>query len=179
MKLQSWEEMPVKKTEYAIAGIRTYVYCSASDATSQLNSLPVAILFMLHGRGGSHERMERVVDRLLDAQEAQPERMKRELIVVAFVRDLCQDLTAIFSYSRLPGSQKPWRASRRSSWEPGVGSGEYQEAQPPTCVRPALFYLRLIDLLCYDRIDMYAIQSSFNDIRLQPLRLMGSLSRDG
>lgn len=81
--------MPFKKTQYAIAGIRTYIYCSASDATSRLNSLPVAILFVLHGRNGSHERMEQVAEKLLDAQEAQPGQAKRELILVAFVGDLC------------------------------------------------------------------------------------------
>jgi len=82
--------MPFKKTEYAIAGVRTYVYCSAPDATSRLNSLPVAILFLLHGRNGSYERMEQVADKFLDAQEAQPEQAKRELVLVAFVGDLCQ-----------------------------------------------------------------------------------------
>jgi len=76
--------MPIKKTEYAISGIRTYVYCSASDATPRLNSLPVAILFVLHGRGGSYERMEQLIERLLGVQEAQQEQAKRELIVVAF-----------------------------------------------------------------------------------------------
>lgn len=81
--------MPTKKTEYSIAGIRTHVYCSASDATPRLNSLPVAILFVLHGRNGSYERMEQIADRLLGVQDAQPEQAKHELIVVAFVGDLC------------------------------------------------------------------------------------------
>jgi len=103
--------MPTKKTEYAIAGIRTYVYCSASDATLRLNSLPVAILFVLHGRNGNHKRMEQVVDRLLSVQEAQPEQAKRELILVAFVGDLCQKFTT--SINSLPGSQKPWRTPCR------------------------------------------------------------------
>jgi len=112
--------MPIKKTEYAIAGIRTYVYSSASGATSRLNSLPVAILFVLHGRGGNHERMEQVADRLLDVQEAQLEQAKRELILVAFVGNLCQGFTT--AINRLPGPQKPWKSSCRSCWEFSVGS---------------------------------------------------------
>jgi hypothetical protein len=111
--------MPTKKTEYAIAGIRTYVYCSASDATPRLNSLPVAILFVLHGRNGSYGHMERVVDRLLGVQEAQPEQAKRELIVVAFVGDLSVKSLPP-QLIALPGSQKPWRAPCRSCWEFGV-----------------------------------------------------------
>jgi hypothetical protein len=109
--------MPVEKTEYAIAGIRTHVYCSASsdaDATPRLKSLPVAILFLLHGRGGSYKQTERVVNELLDVQEGQTDRVKRELIMVAFVGHLCQDSTAISSFTGLPGSQKPRRASCRS-----------------------------------------------------------------
>ncbi len=110
--------MPIKKTEYAIAGIRTYVYCNAPDATPRLNSLPVAILFVLHGRGGNYERMEQLAYRLLGVQEAQPEQAKRELILVAFVGDLCQKFaTAI---DRLPGSQKSRRAPCRSCWKSGM-----------------------------------------------------------
>ena len=86
--------MPIKKTEYKISGIRTYVYCNVSDATSRLNSLPVGILFVLHGRGGSYERMEQLVERLLGVQEAQQEQAKRELIIVAFVCDLRQKFIA-------------------------------------------------------------------------------------
>ena len=134
--------MPTKKTEYAIAGIRTWVYCGGSDATSRLKSLPVAVLFLLHGRNGSYDRMEQVVYKLMDAQEAQLEQAKRELIVVAFVGDLGQGFTsAVLSYNRLPGPQKSWRAPCRSYWEHGVGFGENGQAQSSTCVRPALFYL--------------------------------------
>lgn len=110
--------MPIKKTEYAISGIRTYVYCSASDGTQRLNSLPVAILFVLHGRGGSYERMEQLIEKLLGVQEAQQEQAKRELIIVAFVCDLCQKFIAAIKI--LPGSQKPRRAPCRSCWESGV-----------------------------------------------------------
>lgn len=113
--------MPFTKTQYAIAGIRTSVYCSASDATSRLDSLPVAILFLLHGRNGSYERMEQVAEKLLGAQEAQPEQAKRELILVAFVGDLSQCFTtAHFSWNKLLGSQKPWRASYRPCGESGM-----------------------------------------------------------
>lgn len=110
--------MPVKKTEYAIAGIRTYVYCSAPDATPRLNSLPVAILFVLHGRGGNHKRMEQLVDRFLGVQEAQQEQAKRELILVTFVGDFCQKFTTAINI--IPGSQKPRRTPCRSCWESGM-----------------------------------------------------------
>lgn len=110
--------MPMKKTEYAISGIRTYVYCSASDATPRLNSLPVGILFVLHGRGGNYERMEQLVERLLGVQEARQEQAKRELIIVAFVCDLCQKFIA--AINTLPGPQKPRRTPCRSCWKSGV-----------------------------------------------------------
>jgi hypothetical protein len=95
--------MPVHKTEYVIAGIRAHVYRRAADAPSQLDSLPIAVVFLLHGRGGCYERMEPISNRLLELQDAQPEQAKRELVVVAFVRGLCQHFTAIFSLNKLPG----------------------------------------------------------------------------
>ena len=90
--------MSIEKKEYAIAGIRAHVYSNAADPTSQLKSLPVAILFLLHGRGRNHTRMDEVVNRLLNVQEAQSDQQMRELILVTFVGSLCQYFTQISSH---------------------------------------------------------------------------------
>jgi hypothetical protein len=145
--------MPTKKTEYAIAGIRTYVYCSAPDATPRLNSLPVAILFVLHGRNGSYERMEQVIDRLLGVQEPEPEQAKHELIVVAFVGDLCQKLTtAINSPTRITETMESvlsillgiWRGTLRSWISTTLGMRTFY----PILFRIDHIYYVVVELTC-------------------------------
>ncbi|KAG8800575.1 hypothetical protein FRC16_002577 [Serendipita sp. 398] len=79
----------MKSRTLLVAGISVDVYSSDLVAADAIDlTLPVCILFVLHGRMGSRNDVEKIAKHMLDAQgsNGRSYHQRRELLVVTFVR---------------------------------------------------------------------------------------------
>lgn len=66
-----------------VAGLPVHVYTHTATSHSHL---PVAVFFLLHGRKANAKKMVPIAESLLDQVYASPGLLKKDLVIVTFVR---------------------------------------------------------------------------------------------
>lgn len=80
--------MSITKENYNVGGIAIDVYTLPPNESDAIPSLPVAVLFLLHGRTGSKNQLRRLAEATLkhaDTQTTIGKTSSHELVVIALV----------------------------------------------------------------------------------------------